>query len=555
MQVVRFVLAVVLAAGILIPSGRSPARAQGSQCQDKIVIMLPGLGNRYADSVDLFKNIEPLFGDHYQKRIYYTYRVEGGPHDEIDTYQSLTRSVSALGNMVKQELARCSGATFALIGYSLGGAVAISFLANQAATPVGAAIKNLVTLDSPVNGSSRDTIQGWLKILDRQVENRYGGESGVDRLSSRFGSQAVEELINAYDHGRRDIIATDMRRISGRTTVRTIASSDDLVVPVGDAVVPGFEKILGLGNLFPLGLGDAGCILDIALCLGHGQVLDSPAVHDEIKLALGIEVSAKQTENSPNPTTRIETAAAVAGAPNFNLKVFIAGKPLMGHHFIIYPAVQNIAGEWTIASFETMKALAPFVVPRQVTTNPLFQAGTSINGEISAFLPPTSYMLFQYGRYKSGISYEQWSSQVRSEFAGNWGQRVSAGWALAPFAEAAVFTITPGQQVQITIQLSVLNVSVINSKGQAAVDMPVSVLCQTTDIVGKKVHDAARCGINSLSYAFTDNRGVAHIVLGAGRFIVCPDLTNGILDKCTFDVVVEPGETKEIRAPVASSRN
>lgn len=507
-----------------------------TKCQERIVVFLQGLATRFADSPQTFNDIEAAVGDYYQKKIHFNYRLGNDrPYDEVDTYQSFPRSVSALTQTITQELERCHEAIFDLIGHSLGGAIAITLLGNQEYTPLGSRIKRVITLDSPVNGSSQETVIQWLKFLDKVLEREWGIFGAGRLINDRFGSDVVDQLTHSFEHGRGEVIAGVVSRVEGRTAIHTLTSADDYIMPIKDAIVEGVEKIWSLGNFTPFDWDDIQCRSDeqLGACLGHTQILHDPQVLSYLRAIIGVAEPVGQTSLfSPNPAARIESAPLTQGSPNFTFTANVLDKPLVGHNFVIGPAVKDIAGQWAI--------------PQDPHTEKILK--TDRSGQLAYNLPPGDHFIYQGSNLMGGgIGWAQSSQATGGRIPSNWGQQARPPGQYSYKVEGVVFTIEPDQQIRITLTLSTLDVGVLTASGNADSSRMVYVLCQTTNSTGKKVHNEDRCPGKKLTYRKTDTRGVAHFVLGPGHFIVCPEYHEPVDEACAYDVQVEPGEAKEIR--------
>jgi triacylglycerol esterase/lipase EstA (alpha/beta hydrolase family) len=188
--------------------------------------------------------------------IQFSYRYPS-TYTSAATYDALpTRAVQALHATIAAELLRCPDAQIDLIGHSLGGAVILRYLAQYGATPEGLHVLHAVTLDSPVNGTSHTRLVTAAALLGQT--QLAGSQTGL--FLARESRNSATRTANA----------TLVRNLAPHTSVRTLESADDWIVPARDA------EITGASVEFHLGRNYAACmkgIYSVPSCLGHDRIL------------------------------------------------------------------------------------------------------------------------------------------------------------------------------------------------------------------------------------------------------------------------------------------
>jgi pimeloyl-ACP methyl ester carboxylesterase len=267
-------LAVLPFAGWWLGSGHSRARAAAPPCT-RLSILLAGYDTKSADVPGTFSGITRSVlnsAGYSAPPIFFSYRYPA-PYQAADTYTALpTHAVNALHRTIDDALARCPGAHIDLIAYSLGGAVAIRYLAAYRFSPELHNIGHVVTLDSPVNGTSYDQLIVLAAALNqgRLLGSPTGKFLAAEHRdpSTRTGNQSLA------------------RALTPMTRVLTLASRDDLVVPPGDAEIPGFA------HEFRLGRNYAACargLVGVPACFGHDRILHDSRVMAVLRTVLSSE--------------------------------------------------------------------------------------------------------------------------------------------------------------------------------------------------------------------------------------------------------------------------
>ena len=234
----------------------------------RLLILLLGI-NTNSGQTGNWQAIESGLSDFYSAIAYYTYDGSHptGRYTEEDTGLSITSNhVPVLREFISNCLARPDNFTsIDLIGHSLGGVVALDYIKQYGLTGTHAGyIKHVITLDSPVNGSSRacikffqpaECIDGFLNetilppILN--VANYWFGlqaESEASRILAERRLYRISEL-------RNNVWAVKELERNG-IEVWTITNWDDYVIPADEAIIPvnqyrqhlGTESVLEAGH-------------------------------------------------------------------------------------------------------------------------------------------------------------------------------------------------------------------------------------------------------------------------------------------------------------------
>lgn len=247
--------------------------AQTRPCLDRTLILLQGINTTYASREETFRDFLPELGEFYSRVVHYSYNLEdSGNYEREHTFQHLSKSVAALANIVKQETLRCSGVSIDMVGHSLGGLVALTYVGAREHEMETTHIKHLITLDSPNNGNSQRTIAFVADLFGWDV-----AESDIGRV-----------LVQIKQEVKKDVNIALAERLRGKIIVRTLGSHGDWVVPYEDAIIPGFELEFFLPNMMPLGLEDVACWEEElrSICAGHDQILRDVNVRNQIHSVL-----------------------------------------------------------------------------------------------------------------------------------------------------------------------------------------------------------------------------------------------------------------------------
>jgi pimeloyl-ACP methyl ester carboxylesterase len=236
-----------------------------------MVILLAGYNTSSADVPGVFSqvvsDVTSRLGYVHTVRFSYSFPTT---YSAGATYTALpSLAVDALHRTVASELLRCPDAPIYLIGHSLGGVVALRYVALYGAVPEGAHIRHVITLDSPVNGTSHDRLVFAASALD---ERRLVGRPTGVYLAAQH-----------RDHTLRAANVALAARLAPQTLITTLASTDDWIVPAGDATIAGYSRQFHLGRNY------AACTRGLSAvpsCLGHDRVLHSATALAAMRSAL-----------------------------------------------------------------------------------------------------------------------------------------------------------------------------------------------------------------------------------------------------------------------------
>ncbi|MBA3329482.1 MAG: VWA domain-containing protein, partial [Actinobacteria bacterium] len=267
---------------------------------DRFAILLAGYGTSSKNVDSIFKDIrEKVLNSiepKYERIIKFSYNGPDTTYEAKDTYSALpSKGPEALRATILNVLEDCSDATFDLIGHSLGGAVASQYVSTFLNRDDAKRVRHIVTLDSPVNGSSLARLSFIATGLGL---TGFPGSPAANFLAARFDGRDIQVPLN--------VKVAETLRESGRTVIRTISSTDDRFVPHTDAEIQGFQRRLSLGldvTKCPTSLLDIGIDLlqrdlfdEIAQCVGHDQVLRNKSSLDAIKEALNLSPVANRLD-------------------------------------------------------------------------------------------------------------------------------------------------------------------------------------------------------------------------------------------------------------------
>jgi pimeloyl-ACP methyl ester carboxylesterase len=281
----------------------SGVRAGGSGCASRLVVLLAGYNTRSADVSGTFSDIkrQVLSHIHYARApMYFSYRYPA-PYDAHATYDALPdRGVTALRRTIAGLLRVYPTACIDLIGHSLGGAVAFRYASRYALSSAdGRHLAHVVSLDGPVNGTSYQRLSfvaNWMALA------QLGGSPTGTFLRNEHATSHISTLN-----------ARIVRQLAAQVVVKTLASTDDLLVPAADAEIPGYSLQYHFGR----DLGACQSVIfgrrvsELARCLGHDQILRRSQALRDLRAVLDLPAPHAPVTLTPTPSpTRRPTATA-----------------------------------------------------------------------------------------------------------------------------------------------------------------------------------------------------------------------------------------------------
>lgn len=193
------------------------------------------------------------------------------------------------------------------------------------------------------------------------------------------------------------------------------------------------------------------------------------------------------------------------GAAHFEF--YADNTPLRDISLLFVPAVVDISGRWT-SSYEAGTVYK-----------------TDSNGVIDVSLEPGDY-----------AAVNEDAGAVWNKLMGAWGIQASSSNGYP--TEMIIFPVEAGKTTEITVNLSVLEIGLISSNGDALKDKLINLYCQGKDIAGKIV-PSDRCQW----FEKTDITGLATFYLGAGTYYISvynfPDN-----DVYFYNITLGVGETR-----------
>ncbi len=246
----------------------------------RVLVLLRGLNTAAAtvtDQTDHWRYLVDGIADLYSGIAYFSYSAtDPEAYSEADTHHSVWQHHRPLLYNLLASGYDQGYRSFDLVGHSLGGVVATEYLIHYGLSgPQAGWVRHVVTLDSPVNGSSRAALN------DFAYRDWYADQ----------GIQAMLELADLYlnrDHYERvKLRILDDLRARG-IAYWNLTSVDDWVVPVGDAILAATHRMYHLGRALRSP--------EISHNRGHAQVYQSPQVRADLRLIVAAEVDPEPGE-------------------------------------------------------------------------------------------------------------------------------------------------------------------------------------------------------------------------------------------------------------------
>ncbi|GAB4575355.1 MAG: hypothetical protein Kow0077_26450 [Anaerolineae bacterium] len=268
----------------------------------RILVLLRGINTEAAsleDQINHWRFLVEGVEDLYSGVVYFSYSATDPVcYTPIDTHKSVWHHHRKL---LYNLLAFCADQgyrSFDLIGHSLGGVVATEYLIYFGLRgPQAGWVRHVITLDSPVNGSSRAAFNDFT----------------YRETFASLGIQAMLEIADLYLN--REHYARVKQRILAElheqgVSYWNLTSLDDWVVPVQDAILANNYRVYRLGRSLRS--------LEPSLNRGHAQVFYSKEVRDDIRLILESDAplpagTVPQTARFPLPEPASHLVEAATG--------------------------------------------------------------------------------------------------------------------------------------------------------------------------------------------------------------------------------------------------
>jgi hypothetical protein len=237
----------------------------------RVLVLLRGINTAAASCADQagqWAFITDGLKDLYSRIVYFSYSAsDPDAYTELDTHQSLwTHHRPLLYNLLASCYAQ-GWQSFDLVGHSLGGVIASEYiLAHGLAGPQAGWVQHVITLDSPVNGSSRI------------AANNFAFESQFTTL----GVKSALDLADLYldrDHYEKVRQRTLADLQTAGIAYWNLTSVDDWVVPVEDAILAATHH-----RMYHLGRQPTSP--EPSINRGHAQVFYSERVRNDMRIIL-----------------------------------------------------------------------------------------------------------------------------------------------------------------------------------------------------------------------------------------------------------------------------
>jgi pimeloyl-ACP methyl ester carboxylesterase len=270
----------------------------------RVLVLLQGLGSKSQGQEGLWDpfvwRVSPL----YSGIVYFSYSGTPNSYTEADTRESIWgHHIVILHDLIDACRADSRWRSFDLVGHSQGGVVATEYIRRYGLTGNQQGLaKHVITLDSPVNGSSMlyklnfeaALIAEWMRNILQ----------GVWLVPDYTGQSAREMAANYANRNSVVSLNLSLAKELGRkgTEFWTLTNYEDFAIPRDDAIVSGH------GYFYHLGVDHTS--RDAGFQSGHSQILDMgnfTEIRDDLYAILS-RVSQSGTP-TPVPTpTRTPTA-------------------------------------------------------------------------------------------------------------------------------------------------------------------------------------------------------------------------------------------------------
>lgn len=276
----------------------------------RVLLLLAGMSTSSSDVRKMYTSILSQIGGQYDDILYFSYRGDGADYQPLDTYIGVWNSSQVLRKQVEDYVSKYPNAKIDLIGHSLGGVVAMNYVSVAGLrAPVAGHIGIVITLDSPVNGSSLLNIRlksdNWTRLSGNlgevltRLPNIWGMNGVTSQAALDLADMAKDQTGLEYEN------AASIRALKSKgVTVWTLTNADDNYILVSDAIVEGFGFACSLGNSMSTG--------------GHSEIFNNDDVARDIK---GLMNGMDRVTNCPGSSKAKQIAFSAGGRPFTNLRV------------------------------------------------------------------------------------------------------------------------------------------------------------------------------------------------------------------------------------------
>jgi pimeloyl-ACP methyl ester carboxylesterase len=242
----------------------------GNGNSDRVLVLIQGLSTSASgmeDQSNYWTTVVNQLWDIYDQIVFFSYNSSNPfAYTADDTYLGLDHHVELLYQTLSGCRSNFGEVSFDLIGHSMGGVTAMEYIKQNGTTGYqGGWVKNVITLDSPVNGASQF---GDYPFLDFPIKFFHS-------QSSRDMAQMARVRETTIDINLR---FAALLRDSG-VVVWTLTNRDDAAILPEDAIISGFGFYYELGrDLLAPGRSSE--------FWGHNQILRSREVAEDIAAIL-----------------------------------------------------------------------------------------------------------------------------------------------------------------------------------------------------------------------------------------------------------------------------
>lgn len=231
----------------------------------RVLVLIQGFTSsapNHQDMVEAWAAITTKLSSLYDYFLYFSYDRNDPTHYAIrDTVASIfDHHIPLLADTLASCMAR-GGRSFDLIGHSMGGIVAWEYLkAYGLHSDQAGWVRNVITLDSPINGTSITAEGGLVSLLSEfafsDPDCTQVGSGPVDRFSATQCPAAIEMQKMYEDREQLIALNSDLASQLHQNGIQVITMSNltDLVVSTEDAIISGYNRIYaivgGISDIF-----------------------------------------------------------------------------------------------------------------------------------------------------------------------------------------------------------------------------------------------------------------------------------------------------------------